>query len=95
MRALVGLVDGISCAKNRVEVEVRKKCKGLKKRKVCARVKISLVACKISKTKREEVNVPGSTTDLGQSELDTPDLTLVTETVLADGLQLRVPIAGC
>lgn len=27
MRALVGLVDGISCAKNRVEVEVRKKCK--------------------------------------------------------------------
>lgn len=37
--------------------------------------------------------IPGSTTDLGQSELDAPDLTLVTETVLADTLQLRVPIS--
>ena len=39
--------------------------------------------------------IPGSTTDLGEGELDAPDLTLVTETVLADTLQLRVPIPGC
>ena len=38
-------------------------------------------------------NIPGSTTDLGEGELDAPDLTLVAETVLADSLQLRV--AGC
>jgi hypothetical protein len=38
-------------------------------------------------------NVPGSTTDLGQGELDTPDLTLVAETVLANELQLGVTIA--
>lgn len=36
-------------------------------------------------------NVPGSTTNLGQSQADTPDLTLVLETILADELQLRVP----
>lgn len=35
----------------------------------------------------------GSTTDLGEGELDAPHLTLVAETVLADGLQLSV--AGC
>ena len=40
-----------------------------------------------------EENKPGSTTDLGESELDAPDLTLVAETVLADSLQLSV--AGC
>ena len=33
----------------------------------------------------------GSTTNLGQGELDTPDLTLVSQTVLADELQLGVP----
>ena len=38
-------------------------------------------------------NIPGSTTDLGEGELDAPDLTLVAETVLADSLQLSV--AGC
>ena len=37
--------------------------------------------------------IPGSTTDLGEGELDAPDLTLVAETVLADSLQLSV--AGC
>ena len=58
------------------------------------RAKKSLVACKISKTDRKGQNVPGSTTDLGQSELDTPDLTLVAKTVLADALQLRVPKLG-
>lgn len=34
--------------------------------------------------------LPGSTTDLGEGELDTPHLTLVAETVLADDLQLGV-----
>ena len=33
---------------------------------------------------------PSSTTDLGQSELDTPDLALVAQAVLADNLQFRV-----
>ena len=56
-------------------------------------MKISLVACKISKTEQGGLDVPGSTTDLGEGELDAPDLTLVTETVLADTLQLRVPIS--
>jgi hypothetical protein len=35
--------------------------------------------------------IPGSTTNLGEGELDTPDLTLVAESILADELQLRVP----
>jgi hypothetical protein len=35
--------------------------------------------------------IPGSTTDLGKGELDTPDLTLVAESILANELQLRVP----
>jgi hypothetical protein len=35
---------------------------------------------------------PGSTTDLGQSKLDAPDLTLVAESKLANELQLSVPI---
>ena len=43
--------------------------------------------------KRVKKNIPGSTTDLGEGELDAPDLTLVAETVLADSLQLSV--AGC
>lgn len=37
-------------------------------------------------------NIPGSTTNLGESELDTPDLTLVTQTILANKLQLGVPM---
>lgn len=36
------------------------------------------------------MGVPGSTTNLGEGELDTPDLTLVAETVLADSLQLGI-----
>ena len=35
--------------------------------------------------------LPGSTTDLGQSQLDSPDLALVAETILADELQLGIP----
>jgi hypothetical protein len=35
---------------------------------------------------------PGSTTDLGESQLDAPDLALVAETILADELQLSIPI---
>lgn len=38
------------------------------------------------------MNIPGSTTNLGQGELDTPDLTLVLEAILADELELRVPV---
>jgi len=36
----------------------------------------------------------GSTTDLGEGKLDTPDLTLVAETVLANELQLGVKSGG-
>ncbi|KAH9824561.1 40S ribosomal protein S9-B [Teratosphaeria destructans] len=36
--------------------------------------------------------IPGSTTDLGEGELDTPHLTLVAQTVLADNLQLGVTV---
>ena len=39
-------------------------------------------------------NSPSGTTDLGQSQLDTPDLTLVAQTIFADELQLRVPTQG-
>jgi hypothetical protein len=41
----------------------------------------------------DKANKPGSTTDLGEGKLDAPDLTLVAETELANGLQLSV--AGC
>jgi hypothetical protein len=40
---------------------------------------------------REGVHSPGCTTDLGQSQLDSPDLALVAETILANKLQLSVP----
>lgn len=36
--------------------------------------------------------IPGSTTNLREGELDTPDLTLVAQTILANELQLRVPM---
>jgi hypothetical protein len=35
--------------------------------------------------------LPGSTTDLGESQLHAPDLALVAETILADELELVVP----
>lgn len=35
-------------------------------------------------------NLPGSTTDLGQSQTDSPDLTLVAQAILANELQLGV-----
>ena len=41
----------------------------------------------------DKENKPSSTTDLGEGELDAPDLTLVAETELANSLQLSV--AGC
>src|SRR4051812_21176678 len=34
--------------------------------------------------------LPGGTTNLGQSQLDSPDLALVAETILADELQLGI-----
>ena len=39
-----------------------------------------------------EMYSPGSTTNLGQGKLHTPDLTLVAETVFADELKLGIPI---
>lgn len=36
-------------------------------------------------------NSPGSTTDLGEGQLDAPDLALVAETIFADELELSVP----
>jgi hypothetical protein len=53
-------------------------------------VKVSLlgvIAC-ITKFK----SIPGSTTDLGQSQTDSPDLTLVAQAILSDELQLRVTV---
>jgi hypothetical protein len=38
------------------------------------------------------IHIPGSTTDLGEGELDTPDLTLVAETILANELELGVTV---
>jgi hypothetical protein len=40
---------------------------------------------------RKELYSPSSTTDLGQSQLNAPDLALVAETILANELQLSVP----
>src|SRR3569833_38872 len=45
------------------------------------------------RARRKDEYIPGSTTDLGQGELDTPDLSLVLQAILADELQLGVP--GC
>lgn len=36
--------------------------------------------------------IPGSTTDLGQSQTDSPDLTLIAQAILADELKLGVTI---
>ena len=43
---------------------------------------------------KSEKFIPGSTTNLGQGELDTPDLTLVAQTVLSDELQLGITTFG-
>ncbi len=37
-------------------------------------------------------SLPGSTTDLGQSQLDSPDLTLIAESIFANELQLSISI---
>ena len=34
--------------------------------------------------------LPGGTTNLGKSELDTPDFTLVAKTIFSDSLQFRI-----
>jgi hypothetical protein len=46
---------------------------------------VLLVECK---------KLTGSTTDLGQSQTDSPDLTLVAQAILSDELQLRVKTGG-
>jgi hypothetical protein len=42
----------------------------------------------------EGKQLTGSTTDLGQSQTDSPDLTLVAQAILADELKLRVQSSG-
>ena len=37
-------------------------------------------------------SIPGSTTNLGESELDTPHFTLVAKTIFTNDLQLRVTL---
>jgi hypothetical protein len=39
-----------------------------------------------------ECFIPGSTSDFGQSKLDTPDLSLVSQTVFADDFQLGIAV---
>jgi hypothetical protein len=39
-------------------------------------------------------HIPSSTTDLREGQLDTPDLTLVAETVLSDGLEFSITSYG-
>jgi hypothetical protein len=45
-----------------------------------------------SASRMAQIDSPGSTTDLGESQLNAPDLALVAEAILADELQLSVPI---
>jgi hypothetical protein len=40
----------------------------------------------------EKPNIPGSTADFRQRELYAPDLTLIAETVFADGLEFGVTV---
>lgn len=46
----------------------------------------------VKERRTQERNIPSSTTNLGKSKLDTPDFTLVAETVLANRLQFGVTI---
>lgn len=48
--------------------------------------------CDVSATTAQEAHSPGSTTDLGEGELDAPHLALVAQTILADELELSVPV---
>jgi hypothetical protein len=50
---------------------------------------LTVICIRFEKIEKLQGNKPGSTTDLGEGELDAPHLTLVAETVLADSLQLR------
>lgn len=49
---------------------------------------------RLSNSMAKVISIPSSTTNLGKGELDTPHLTLVAKTVLADGLQFGVTIEG-
>jgi hypothetical protein len=53
-------------------------------------MEISLLDIMVCTAKLEFI--PSSTTDLGQSQTDSPDLTLVAQAILADELQLRVTV---
>ena len=48
--------------------------------------------CDVSATTAQEENLPGSTTDLGEGELDAPHFALVAKTILANELELSVPV---
>jgi hypothetical protein len=54
-----------------------------------------LLVCQSISRGRRGQDLPSSTTDLGQGELDTPDLTLVAQAILADHLQLGVTVWDC
>jgi hypothetical protein len=55
-----------------------------------SRPSVACEAVKVQEVDRQDL--PGSTTDLGQGEQDTPHLTLVAKTILADELQFAVPV---
>ena len=46
--------------------------------------------CEVSASSAQGEYLPGSTTDLGEGELDAPHLALVAQTVFSDDLQLGV-----
>jgi hypothetical protein len=49
---------------------------------------------RLSNSMAKVISIPSSTTNLGKGELNTPHLTLVAKTVLADDLQFGVTIEG-
>jgi hypothetical protein len=46
----------------------------------------------VSALHAQRQHLPGSTTNLGEGELDAPHLALVAQTILADELELSVPV---
>ncbi len=62
-----------------------------KKRTVkCQHIRVRRIAHQLRADSNHE-HSPSGTTDLGQSQLNSPDLALVAETILADELQLSIP----
>ena len=57
-----------------------------------AKSEICSLCANKSATHAQKRYLPGSTTDLGEGELDAPHLALVAQTILADELELSVPV---